>query len=106
MQLAKPKPKPLEKANIGDVILCRLKGYPAWPCRVTDVEKNMISVEFFGDGTTTKTSIKNCFDFVDSVETCLSVLRNRKTPLYSKSLKEAESVLGIPVEKSIFRFVQ
>lgn len=103
--VAKAKPKPIETVDLGEVVLCKLKGYPAWPARVTAMDKNIITVKFFGDESTARTSIKNCFNFLDSVDLVLTILRSRKSPLYAKSIKETEFVLGIPPSKSILNRV-
>lgn len=91
----------MEAATIGQVLLCKMRGFPAWPGYATKIERNIVTVTFFGDETTRKTAINNCFDFFDSAELMLTVLRGRKNPLYAKSVKEAESVLGISIKNSI-----
>lgn len=96
------KPTPCDDVKEGQIVLCKMKGYCEWPAKVTGFEKNLIKVEFFGDHTTQKTAIKNIFCFEDSCDLILSNLRMKKTPLYSKSVREAECVLGITKEKSIF----
>lgn len=97
----KPKPKPIETAQFGDVLLCKMKGFCAWPAFVTDIRNGLITVEFFGDHTRHTAAIKNFYKFQESSETILANLQGRKNPLYSKSVLEAEKVLGIPFEHSI-----
>lgn len=96
-----PIMKQCEHVEIGEILLCKLRGYPEWPAFVTGKEGNMIAVEFFGDHTTYKTNIANCYKFSESSEKIVEILRTRKNPLYGKSVKEAEAVLGIPFEQSI-----
>lgn len=95
------KPKPCDKVEIGVIVLCKMRGYPAWPAHVTGFEKKLICVQFYGDQTTHKASIKNFFKFVDSQELIISCLRNRKNPLYSKAIREAELSLGLKICDSI-----
>lgn len=96
-----PKPKPLDVVEIGEVVLCKIRGYCEWPAMVTGYEKQLIVIKFFGDHTTYKTAIHNFFSFKDSHETIAHNLRSRKTPLFAKSIREAEIFLGIPECNSI-----
>lgn len=96
------KPKSCEHLEKGEIILCKLRGYCEWPAIVVEFEKNSVQLEFFGDHTTCKTSLKNCYKFEDSSEIILNNLVLKKTPLYAKAIKEAEAVLNIPCERSIF----
>lgn len=93
----KPKLVPIEQVEIGDIVLCRLRGFCAWPSTVVAIEKTVIDVEFFGDQSTPKTSIKNIFKFSESAEVILDNLKGRKNPLLSKAVREAEIMLGIPM---------
>lgn len=97
------KPKPADSASIGEVMLCKMKGYCEWPCFVTHIEHGLISVEFFGDHTTHRAAIHNFYKFADCFDIILNNLKGRKNPLYRKSVREAEIVLGIPPHLSIVR---
>lgn len=99
------KPKQCGKLEIGDVILCKIRGYAEWPCFVTGLNGNSVDVKFFGDNTTFKTTIKNCFSFEESFDTIIFNLRNLKRNLYEKAVKEAEMVLGISPQNSILKQV-
>lgn len=87
--------------KIGDVTLCKLRGYCEWPCFVTSLDNNMIEVEFFGDHTSYKAKIDKFFDIQESFDVILNNLQRLKSPLYKKSIKEMEIVLGIPPESSM-----
>lgn len=103
----KSKKKPAESASIGDVMLCKMKGYPEWPCMVTGVDHGLVSVEFFGDHTTHRAAIHNFYNLADNIDIVLHNLKGRKNPLYSCSIREAELIMGIPDELSILnRFDQ
>lgn len=101
--LRRPKlmPNRCQTVEIGQVILYRLSGFCEWPAEVTSVDGIMAHIKFFGDRTTQKSKIANFFKFEDSHEIILYNLRNRKTALYRKSVREAEIVLGIPEQFSI-----
>lgn len=94
------KLKPLEHVEKGDVVLCKMRGCP-WPAFVTGFDNNLIVIEFFGDHTTHKAAISNFYEFKEAHELIIANLRTRKSALYSKAVKEAEIMLGIPVQNSI-----
>lgn len=99
----KNKIKPCESVSDGQIVLCKMRGYSEWPAIVTGISGNVIAVEFFGDHTIQNTTIKNIFPIENAAELMLSHLKTHKTPLYSKSVQEAEKALGIPQELSILR---
>lgn len=78
-----------------------MRGFCEWPARVTGFENALILVEFFGDYTTHKAGINNFYKFEESSDVILANLRGRKNPLYSKSIREAEAVLGVPMRDSV-----
>lgn len=87
---------------VGDVVLCKMRGYPEWPAQVIErliPAKNClpikVTVKFFGDQTTHTTTIMNVFDFFACRDLMISKLQGRKLPLYSKSIKEAQGVLNV-----------
>lgn len=71
--------------------------------RVLEINGNAIHVKFFGDSTTYTTALKNTFSFSEHHDVVLINLRGRKNPLYTKAIKEAETLLGIPDGQSIFK---
>lgn len=78
-----------------------MRGFCEWPGIVTEIENGLITVNFFGDCTFHKATICNFYKFEESSDIILANLRKRKTPLYMKSVREAEAVLGIPLPNSI-----
>lgn len=95
------KPKPCERVEIGQIVLCKMRGFAEWPALVIDIHNNLITIQFFGDNTTHKAALNNFFKFEDCHDIILNHIRTKKTPLYTKSVLEAERVLGIPTEKSL-----
>lgn len=93
--------KPCDGVEEGKIVLCKIRGYCHWPAVVTGIENNLISIEFFGDKTTQKTSLTNLYSFEDSHDIILNNLRTKKTLLYSKAVCEAECVSRVPPEKSL-----
>lgn len=97
----KPRSTPIQNLELGQVVLCKMRGYSHWPCIVTRMIGNMIKIRFFGDNTTHNTNMKNCLDFSESSEIMKSNLRRLKNTLYKKAVQEAEAVLGISHEHSV-----
>lgn len=95
-------PNPCTEVYEGEVLLCKMRGFPAWPARVTSIDKNMIGVTFFGDRTTWRGSIVHLYPFELSHCEIISNIKKRKDPLYAKSVQEAEHALKIPEIFSIF----
>lgn len=96
------KPKPLDCIQIGQVVLCKLRGYCEWPALVNSITGDSINVTFFGDNTTARTTIKNCYSFADSAEFIMNLIKKKKNPLFAKSVREAEGTLM----KSIFNLMK
>lgn len=99
-----PKPTPCDHIDIGQVVLCKMRGFVEWPALVTGFNNNLIAIEFFGDKTTHKAAIKNFFIFEKSHDTIVNNIRSKKgysRELYCKSVREAEDLLGVPREISI-----
>lgn len=104
-----PKPKPVpcgrDGVELGQIVLCKIRGATEWPAIVSDIDKSSITVEFFGDQTKYTTSIKNFFSFELSTEYILQNLKrsNLHNGLYKKAVQEAELLLGISDEMSLLR---
>lgn len=96
------KAVPIGQVSVGDVVLCKMRGFCPWPAYVTKLEGKSIFVEFFGDRTTQKTTITNLFSFQDSKDIILANIMRLKNPLFKKAVREAELVMGISEEYSIF----
>lgn len=99
------KPIQCESVEMGEVIVCKMRGYPEWPAIVTGFDKNLAHIQFFGDRTTHKAAVKNFYRFRDSGDMMVSYMRKTKNPLYVKAVEEAEVCLGIPPYASIVRKV-
>lgn len=97
------KPVPCEDIELGQIVLCKMRGYCPWPAIVKRIEKKIISIEFFGDRTSHKATIGSLFKFEESEGHIIENLRTKKTHLYSKAVQEAEIALGVPSQNSIFK---
>lgn len=101
MKTNKPKLKPVENVQLGEVVLCKMRGFSEWPARVTGCGGTLIDVQFFGDNTTHKAAIHNFYKFEESADIIIANLQRLKSPLYRKSIREAEMALGILLPHSI-----
>lgn len=97
--------QPVSTVEIGQVILCKLRGWCEWPGRVSQIVNDKIKVTFYGDYSITWTSIGHIFSFENSVDNIMMNLRTKKTPLYAKSICEAEVNLRIPPHLSLLKKV-
>lgn len=98
---AMPKPKPLETVSLGDIVLCKMRGYCEWPALVTGFDQKLVVIKFFGDQTSHKAAIHNFFSFKYSQDLIMHYLRTKKTPAFERAVKEAEIMMGIPDFNSI-----
>lgn len=94
-------PRNVANLMVGEIALCKMRGFCEWPCIVTAVDGNIIEVEFFGDHTVYKAKIDHFFDIKQSSDVMLSNLRRLKSSLYRKAIAEVEIAMGIPPEVSI-----
>lgn len=101
VKMHKSKFKSVENVQLGEIVLCKMRGFCEWPARVTGFENTQIAVQFFGDNTTHRAAIHNFYKFEESSDIILANLQGRKNPLYWKSIREAELALGIPSSHSI-----
>lgn len=99
-------PKKCDKIEIGQIVLFKLRGFCEWPAFVTGINGNKIDVEFFGDQTVQNGTIAHFYTFEDNHELIAANYMTKKNifakALYGKAIREAESVLGIRAENSIF----
>lgn len=102
VRVTHPKAVQCKQTEVGMIVLCKMRGFCPWPALVTEIDRNTIFVEFFGDHTTQKTTIGNLFSFHDSSDFIISNIKRLKIPLYKKAVRQAEISLGISEENSIF----
>lgn len=73
-----------------------MRGFAPWPALITQLDGNSVSVEFFGDHTTHKSTLANIYDFKGCRQSISANLSRLKNPLFAKAVHEAEIALGIP----------
>lgn len=97
----KSSAEPCDRVVVGQVVLCKMKGFCECTAIVTGLEGNQIAIRFFGDNTTHKAALCNFYSFEKSHRTIIENIRPKKTGLYERAVLEAEYALGIPREMSI-----
>lgn len=95
------KPQLCDSIEMGQVVLCKMRGHSAWPAKVIGFVNDRVTVEFYGDHTYIDSSRANIYSFEGSSDLLLANLRTKKTELYRKSVREAEIALSVPLEYSI-----
>lgn len=91
----KPKPKSCHNITENKIVLCKVRGFCEWPARVVGITNNVISVEFFGDHSTRKTSVKNIFAYEESIEFIMWKLKNKKDSAFHNAILEVEKEMKI-----------
>ncbi|XP_055308353.1 uncharacterized protein LOC129572412 [Sitodiplosis mosellana] len=89
------------KICVNDIVMAKLKGYPAWPAVVIELMNSRVKVEFFGAEPHEKVgfvSLNEITRFSESEEVIRLLLgrESRDTPKFRKSVEEAELVCGMP----------
>lgn len=72
------KPKPVDSIHVGQVLLCKIRGFSEWPAYVNNIHNGIVNVTFFGDKTTTKTTMKHLYSFTDSVDFLVYMVQKKK----------------------------
>lgn len=93
--------KSLEFEN-GQIVLGKMKGYSPWPGMIRKFSKNnkRVQLYFFGTNNNGSVDVTETVAFEASSEV-IKLLVLRQLPSFCKAVLEAESILGIPQEKSI-----
>uniref|UniRef100_A0A182W7D8 PWWP domain-containing protein n=1 Tax=Anopheles minimus TaxID=112268 RepID=A0A182W7D8_9DIPT len=52
--------------EVGDLVFAKVKGYPAWPAKITQLDKNRYKVYFYGTGETGNLKKEDLFAYITS----------------------------------------
>lgn len=93
-----------EPANIGDIVMAKLKTFSAWPGRVQGFtkDKKRAQIYFFGTDNTGSVNVNEIVAFAQS-ESVIRLLLLRMTGPFHKGILEVESILGVTHEFSLLR---
>lgn len=87
--------------KVGQVVLAKMRSYRPWPAIVlNDKKKTVFWVRFFGKQSEGSVKKNECVLFRDAIG---CVAEYSKCPLddYNRAVREAEAMLGIPIEASL-----
>lgn len=86
--------------TVDSIVLAKQKYSTPWPSKVLNIEKKVL-VHFFGDNRNGFVHPADIYDFALSME-ALKLNLSSKPRSYLKGLKEAEMLLHVSAEISIF----
>ncbi|XP_017857986.1 PREDICTED: PC4 and SFRS1-interacting protein [Drosophila arizonae] len=78
--------------NIGDLVFAKVKGYPAWPAKITKYHNKKYNVYFYGTGETANIKVEDLFTYVDNKEKFANP-KNMKRAKFSDAIDQIESAL-------------
>lgn len=78
--------------NIGDLVFAKVKGYPAWPAKITKYHNKKYNVYFYGTGETANIKIEDLFIYADNKEKFANP-KNMKRAKFSDAIDQIESAL-------------
>ncbi|KAM8719940.1 hypothetical protein ACLKA7_006058 [Drosophila subpalustris] len=78
--------------KIGDLVFAKLKGYPAWPAKITKYNNKKYNVFFYGTGDTAYIKVEDLFPYADNKEK-FATAKNMRRAKFSEAVDQIESVL-------------
>ncbi|KAH8246965.1 hypothetical protein KR032_005517 [Drosophila birchii] len=78
---------------IGDLVFAKVKGYPAWPAKITKYINKKYNVYFYGTGETANIKLEDLFSYADNKEK-FATDKNMKRAKFSDAIDQIESALG------------
>ncbi|KAH8337729.1 hypothetical protein KR074_010961 [Drosophila pseudoananassae] len=86
------KEKAAKTFNIGDLVFAKVKGYPAWPAKITKCNNKKYNVYFYGTGETANIKLEDLFAYVGNKDK-FATDRNMKRAKFSEAIDQIESAL-------------
>ncbi|XP_068154188.1 LOW QUALITY PROTEIN: PC4 and SFRS1-interacting protein [Drosophila tropicalis] len=87
------KEKAGKSFNIGDLVFAKVKGYPAWPAKITKFNNKKYNVYFYGTGETANIKVEDLFTYVDNKEK-FATEKNMKRAKFSDAIDQIQSALA------------
>nr|XP_014088310.1 hepatoma-derived growth factor-related protein 2 [Bactrocera oleae] len=85
--------KEKKQFNIGDLVFAKVKGYPAWPAKITKYNNKKYSVYFYGTGETANIKVEDLFQYVESKEK-FATDKNLKRSNFREAIEQIEAALN------------
>ncbi|KAM8703921.1 hypothetical protein ACLKA7_008533 [Drosophila subpalustris] len=86
------KEKAGKSFNIGDLVFAKVKGYPAWPAKITKYNNKKYNVYFYGTGETANIKIEDLFTYAENKEK-FATDKNMKRAKFNEAIDQIESAL-------------
>lgn len=87
------KEKAGKSFSIGDLVFAKVKGYPAWPAKITKYNNKKYNVYFYGTGETANIKLEDLFSYADNKEK-FATDKNMKRAKFSDAIDQIESALA------------
>ncbi|EDW83925.1 uncharacterized protein Dwil_GK13869 [Drosophila willistoni] len=87
------KEKAGKSFNIGDLVFAKVKGYPAWPAKITKFNNKKYNVYFYGTGETANIKVEDLFTYVGNKEK-FATEKNMKRAKFSDAIDQIQSALA------------
>ncbi|XP_011178202.1 PC4 and SFRS1-interacting protein [Zeugodacus cucurbitae] len=84
--------KEKKQFNIGDLVFAKVKGYPAWPAKITKYNNKKYSVYFYGTGETANIKVEDLFQYAESKEK-FATDKNLKRSNFREAIEQIEAAL-------------
>ncbi|XP_030371394.1 hepatoma-derived growth factor-related protein 2 [Scaptodrosophila lebanonensis] len=78
--------------SIGDLVFAKVKGYPAWPAKITKFINKKYNVYFYGTGETANIKLEDLFSYADNKEK-FATDKNMKRAKFNEAIDQIESAL-------------
>ncbi|XP_017845447.1 hepatoma-derived growth factor-related protein 2 isoform X2 [Drosophila busckii] len=86
------KEKAGKSFNIGDLVFAKVKGYPAWPAKITKCINKKYNVYFYGTGETANIKLEDLFTYVENKDK-FATDKNMKRAKFSDAIDQIESAV-------------
>ncbi|KAH8385886.1 hypothetical protein KR200_005846 [Drosophila serrata] len=87
------KEKAGKSFSIGDLVFAKVKGYPAWPAKITKYINKKYNVYFYGTGETANIKLEDLFSYANNKEK-FATDKNMKRAKFSDAIDQIESALA------------
>lgn len=82
--------KEKKQFNIGDLVFAKVKGYPAWPAKITRYNNKKYNVYFYGTGETANIKLEDLFQYAEHKER-FATDKNMKRNNFREAMQQIEA---------------
>ena len=85
--------KEKKQFSIGDLVFAKVKGYPAWPAKITKYNNKKYNVYFYGTGETANIKVEDLFHYTENKEK-FATDKNMKRNNFREAMDQIEAALN------------